>query len=328
MIASGRLHRKIGRSLQVQRKTELAFGAYSQALAALGGVPAVGEQEWWQERAEIELARALLAYFAAPLPRLAELLTSAEKLVAKHGTPAQRSNFVHLQALASLRRKRYIADEETVEVARIAAESSGDINPAEAGMTHFIYGFSLLWANRLDDAEKQLTETLERAISVGDVTLQSRCLTYLTLVHRKRGDVEAAETCAGRSLQVAETGGMTEYLAQANANLAWVAARKGNLHELEQRSRAATELWKLLPVPGPYVSMAWIAEWPALGLAFQRGFLDEALAYARRLLDPERQPMPEDLSQSLCSALDATEPSSALTHLGNVVQVARLHGYL
>ena len=215
-----------------------------------------------------------------------------------------------------------------MEVARVAAESSGDINPAEAGMTHFIYGFSLLWANRLDDAEKQLTETLERAISVGDITLQSRCLTYLTLVHRKRGDVEAVETCAGRSLQAAETGGMTEYLAQANANLAWVAGRKGNLHELGQRSRAAIELWKLLPVPGPYVSMAWIAEWPALGLAFQQGSLDEALAYARSLLEPDRQPMPQDVSQSLRSALNASEPSAARMHLGNVVRVARLHGYL
>ena len=121
---------------------------------------------------------------------------------------------------------------------------------------------------------------------------------------------------------------MTEYLAQANANLAWVAGRKGNLHELGQRSRAAIELWKLLPVPGPYVSMAWIAEWPALGLAFQQGSLDEALAYARSLLEPDRQPMPQDVSQSLRSALNASEPSAARMHLGNVVRVARLHGYL
>jgi len=327
-IASGRLYRKIGKCLQVQRKTEQAFEAFDQAVKALGETPAADDQRWWQERSEIELARALLAYFAAPLPRLAELLASAEQFVAVHGTAAQRSNFFHLQALASLRRNSYVADEETVEVARIAAESSGDVNPAEAGMTQFIYGFSLLWANRLNDAERQLTQTYERAVSVGDVTLQSRCLTYLTLVHRKRGETERVASLAGRSLQVGEAGGMTEYLAQANANLAWVAGRVGNLHEWGQRSRAAIQLWKLLPAPGPYVSMAWIAEWPALGFAIQQGHLEEALAYTRSLLDPDRQPMPQDLSQSLSSALNSTEPEVALAQLGNSVQLARLHGYL
>ncbi len=327
-IARGRVHRKIGKSLQVQRRIEDAFGAFDEAATALGAAPLSEDRSWWAERISVELDRSLLAYFAAPLLQLSAALEAAKSLVDVHGTRAQRGNLQHLQALAALRRSCYVADNETVEMARIAADASSEMNPAEVGMNRFIYGFCLLWAGRLDDSKEQLVTTLERASRVGDVTLQSRCLTYLTLVHRKRGDVATVAQLAARALRIAEAGNMIEYLAQANANLAWVAGRREAITDWERHAEIAWRLWQQLPAPGPYVPMAWIAAWPMLGVEVRRGRTEPALRLAAVLLEPDRQPMPNDVSRALSLAVEHKHRDSATSHLLAAAQFARPYGYL
>jgi hypothetical protein len=270
----------------------------------------------------------LLAYFAAPLPQLSATLEVAKSLVEAHGTRSQRGNVHHLEALAALRRTRYVADNETVEIARIAAEASGDMNPAEVGMNGFIYGFCLLWAGRLEDSKAQLVTTLARAARVGDITLQSRCLTYLTLIHRKNGDVTAVERSAAEALAIAETGGMIEYLAQANANLAWVAGRKEDLTRWEHHAEIAWTLWQQLPAPGPYVPMAWIAAWPMLGLELGRRRYEHAVRLAAILLEPDRQPMPIELSRRLRSAVESVDLAFTTSELLTARKLAVPYGYL
>ena len=54
----------------------------------------------------------------------------------------------------------------------------------------------------------------------GDVVLQSRCLTYLTIVARKRRLDDLGRQFAERSLAVAQAAGMVEYVAVAKANFA------------------------------------------------------------------------------------------------------------
>ena len=195
-------------------------------------------------------------------------------------------------------------------------------------MNRFIYGFCLLWAGRLDDAREQLAATLERASHVGDVTLQSRCLTYLTLVHRKRGEVATVAQLAAQALRIAEAGGMIEYLAQANANLAWVAGRKEDMTHWKRHAEIAWELWQQLPAPGPYVPMAWIAAWPMLGLEVRRGGFEPALRLAAVLLEPDRQPMPIEVSSALSLAVEHKNVESATSHLLVAAQLARRYGYV
>jgi hypothetical protein len=327
-VASARLYRKIGKSFQVRRRAEDAFRAFDLAEAALGKDPAGPTDDWLQERIEVFLDRALLAYFMAPFPRLEANLEEAGQLVEAHGAPAQRANLLHVCALAALRRRRYIADDETVDMARAAAEASVLMNPAEIGMTRFIHGFALLWANRLDEAEAELLGTLEGAERVGDITLQSRCLTYLTLLYRKRGQTEEVRRWAARTLKVAEAGGMIEYVAQAQANLAWAAWRTRDTAEFERLAASAWELWQTLPRPGPYVALAFIAEWPAFALELSRGHISKALDHARALIGPDLQPTPDDLTAALRAAATAATLEAACPLLERATEIAARYGYL
>lgn len=323
-----RLYRKIGKSLQVQRRAEDAFLAFDRAEAALGGEPTGPAQVWWNERVQVGLDRIVLAYFMALLPRLDALLADTAELVGARGSPAQRAYFLQARALAALRRRRYVPDDETVAIARAAAEASVVMNPAEIGMTRFIYGFSLLWADRLDDAEVELRGTLERAERVGDITLQCRCLTYQTLIWRRRGRVEEVRWWAERALKLAEVGGMVEYVAQAQANLAWAARRTGDGRELERLARTAWERWQPLLQPGPYTFLAWIAEWPVLALELSRDAITEALKHARALLGPDRRPLPEDLTAALEDAVAAETLEAARPRLERAAEIATRYGYL
>jgi class 3 adenylate cyclase/tetratricopeptide (TPR) repeat protein len=327
-VMSARLYRKIGKSFQVRRRAEDAFRAFDLAEAVLGKDPAGPTDDWWHERIELFLDRALLAYFMAPVSRLDANIEAAGRLVEAHGTPAQRTNLLHIRALAALRRRRYIADAETVGMARAAAEASVLMNPAEIGMTRFIHGFALLWADRLDEAEAELLGTLEGAERVGDVTLQSRCLTYLTLLYRKRGEMEEVRRWAARTLKVAEAGGMIEYIAQAQANLAWAAWRTRDIAEFERLAASAWDLWQTLPRPGPYVALAFIAEWPEFARELSRGHISEALDHARALIGPDLQPTPDHLTAALRDAVTAQTPEAACPLLERAAEIAARYGYL
>ena len=83
--------------------------------------------------------------------------------------------------------------------------------------------------------------------------LESRRLTYLTVIHRRRGKVGTARCYAERSLSSAANARMIEYVGMAKSNRAWV-----NLRNAAARSRrhdringaAATSVWRSTAVSG------------------------------------------------------------------------------
>ena len=123
---------------------------------------------------------------------------------------------------------------------------------------------------------------------------------------------------------------MIEYVAQAKANQAWVALRDGDLNGAERDASAAWELWN--QIPGPmYRPLDWIVVWPLVGIALARGRLPEAFEHVRGLLDPTRQPMPDDLQAALDSGLAAWERGETETAqelLGSASALATDYGYL
>ena len=56
---------------------------------------------------------------------------------------------------------------------------------------------------------------------VGDLVLQSRCLTYRAVAYRRLGDVGHCRTEAEKTCELATKLGMVEFIAMAKANLAW-----------------------------------------------------------------------------------------------------------
>jgi len=81
---------------------------------------------------------------------------------------------------------------------------------------------------KFDLAEKWISDPFKLTGQTGDIVLESRRLTYLTVIHRRRGKVETARCYAERSLSSAASPRMIEYVGMAKGNLAWVTLRDGD----------------------------------------------------------------------------------------------------
>lgn len=168
---------------------------------------------------------------------------------------------------------------------------------------------------------------LKLAERAGDVTLQSRCLTYLTVICRKRGQVEETRRYVSRSLAVAATGQMLEYIGAAKANQAWIAWREGNLTGVQEKGRAALEAWQ--GIRG--FPIQWLARWPLIGVALVQDELSEAIQHARAVLPPPQQILPAALTMQVEEAIDAWEGGkleTVRTHLHRAIELAQETDYL
>jgi class 3 adenylate cyclase len=294
-VRRARLLRKQGQSLsRFEHRQDDSAAAYTAAEGALGQRPS--GKAWWEERCEIACAWLHLLYFIAPIDLLQERLDTYGPMIERHGTAWQRASALSVMSTASMRSERYAVDDETVEDVRAAlaaAREAGNIGVAAA--QQFALGFALLWAARLDEAETEITEALRESERIGAATLRTPCLTYLTHVYRKRGDVVEVRRLAELALEAARATNMEEYVAQAYANLAWVAWREGDDSRAEELARAAWSDWDdhLRRV------WAWMPAFPLLGLALRAGRNDEARKLAEVLIDPTRQPLPAEVEEAL-----------------------------
>jgi tetratricopeptide (TPR) repeat protein len=236
-------------------------------------------------------------YWLDEVDQMAALVRQVRPVLERHGTPAQRSDFFGSLLFMASRRDRYVISDETLGYGRArlaAAEEMGE--PFQLATAQFNLGFSLLFYGNLDEAERRFLEALGFAERAGDVTLQARSLTYLSILYRKRGLVDEVCRYVERSLVAAEAGGMVEYVAVARANRSWLAWRAGNLAEAEREGRAAVEELRALPIPYP---LHLLALWPLIAVALARGDTEGAVTHARALLPAPQQPPPEQLAVRL-----------------------------
>jgi Tfp pilus assembly protein PilF len=230
------------------------------------------------------------------------------------------------------RRDRYVVSEETLAFCRTALAMSQETeDPSEIAWARFMLGFSQLWHGDLDDAEKQMRAALVLAEKTGDVVHQSRCLTYLTVLCRKRGQSARTRQYASQSLTAAITAQMQEYTGMARANLAWVAWQEGDLSQAEAEGWAALDLWHQLPAAHSSCAFQWTALWPLVGAALAQKRTPEAVAHARALLEPTQQRLPVRLAVIVEQAIDAWDkgnPAAAHTCLDQATELAQELGYL
>jgi class 3 adenylate cyclase/tetratricopeptide (TPR) repeat protein len=329
-LARGRILRKAGGSRQIQRRKQEALALFDQATEALGEPPRDPDAEWDEERAAIELGKIMLIYFTSTPEELADQIERSRRVVEERGTMLQRAWFFNALALLGLRRERYVASAETVAHARAGYESTLQSEArVDSSDIHFIYAFALLWAGQLEESEEHLLEILEEADRVGYATIQARCVAYLALIGRKRGDILAARRWAERTLEIAEAGGMSEYQAAAEANLAWAALREGDLERAADGARRAFDAG--VKMGGAYRVLAWITAWPLLGVSQVQGNLETALDLARLLLAPESQPAPPPVAMALEGAIAAAEAGNdelARERLAVAAELALEGGYL
>ncbi len=325
-IWQARLYRKAGNIWRDHGQHEEALRAYELAETALGQRPDQPVLEWQQEWIHIQLEHMESYYYAARLREIAELVEKVRPNVEQYGTSAQRMLFFTRLVQMHLRRDRYVVSEETLAHGRACLEAvheSGKLS--QMADARFVLGFTQLWHGDLAEADKNLQTSLTLAERIGNVAFQARGLAYLTVVYRKRGQVEETHSYTLRSLEAATAAGMSIYIATSQANLAWVAWRDGNLPQAEENGRAALEMWP------PVYPFQWTALWPLIGVALVRDQVTETFAYARALLEPMQQRLPDALTKCLEAAIRAGEqeqPETARKHLDQAIELAQEMRYL
>jgi hypothetical protein len=270
---------------------------------------------WLNQRAEIE-----------------RLVEQAQSLIEQNGTPSQRINFFLSLASMHARHACYVISEELLVIMRTAQTISQTSGTAgEIAWVQFVLGFYLLWYGDLNEAEKEMQAALQAAEQSGDVVHQSRCLTYLTIVYRKWGQVERVRDYAAHSLTAAKAAQMQEYVGTAEANLAWVAWCEGNLAEVQAHGQAALTAWRQLPAGHASCCFQWTVLWPLIAISIAQQQIATAINYTHDLLTPPQQQLPQALELVLTEALQAWEqslPETACSHLKYALEMAQKMAYL
>ncbi len=229
-VGRARVQRKIGNTWREQHRYGEALQLYAAAERVLDEALTGRASAWWQEWIQVLLETNLVYYWLGQVAESDDLRPKLQAAVEQHGTPGQRAAYYQSTGWIEFRRNRSVATDEVVALAKagLAAQIEAG-NQAALPAAHFGVGFAMLWHGDPQEAMEPLQTALHLAEQTGDVNLQARCLTYLTIAYRQRQQVEETRRCAARSLVVAAEAHMPEYAGTAQANQAWVAWQAGEL---------------------------------------------------------------------------------------------------
>lgn len=334
VVSQSRLCLKCAKVLEVQHKMEESLEAYKKAESVLGDPPAdVGEAAWRRAWLDVTLNRGWLHYWQN---QESEMTTLAERIrpnLDRFGSPDQRASFFNFLGMIGFRRERYLLSSETVGYLKNAVSAvSETANLALCSWSHFLLGFGYLWADRLDEAGDVLRKALSFTERTGDIVLQSRCLTYLTIVYRRTRQMEKFSEILPRSLEVAANAKMTEYVGTGKANQSWGLWLEGKLADAESCAKEAMEIWRSLPAGFASCALQWTALMQLLDIAVKNGLVDDAVRYACAVLEPQQKRMPDVVSTALRLCITARDeqrqPDFILGLCRDAIEKARTEKYL
>lgn len=198
-------------------------------------------------------------------------------------------------------------------------------------MTQFFLGFSLLWNNKLEESITVMNQSLELAIQTGDIIIKTRNLTYLTVAHRRLGNLPEVELYARQSMTASQQAGMFEYLGSASANLTWLAWKNKELDKVEIMGRQAFDFWERLTETHSSLVFVWMAAFPLIAMYCQQGNLSKCIEYFEMMLKPGRKRFEPELEQSIKEVVAKFNTSaSSLLHqdVKNVLDMSERFNYL
>ena len=328
VVCSSRLRRRQAKAWIIEREYERALQCYDQAEKTLQDRPSLAS-EWHRESLQIQVDRLWLHYWREDTDAIAAVAERIRPLVEQHATPLQRGNFLHGVVLMALRRDRYTPNDETIANAQasLAAIEESNIS-TEIGNARFVLGLVYLCAGKLELAEEWLSDTLKLTEKAGDIVLQSRCLTYLTVTQRRRGAVENTRRYAEQSLASATAAKMVEYIGMAKGNLAWVHLRNGDVATAFEQASQAVE--NLRQTPQGH-TILWVALWPLIGVEMARQQISDPIRHVETLLTPSQTAAPADLESAMRASVNAwkgNDRNTAKIQLEKAANLAREIGYL
>jgi hypothetical protein len=329
---SARLYRKVGKTWETEHRHEAALGSYEQALALLAGEAKGSSSAYRDEWIQVHLDQLWVYYF---LDRVADMNAHVDRLegvIHEHGSALQRARFLRTKWMRNLRRDRYVADGDTLALARAALDASYEARDADQIVVdQFGLGFVLLFHGHLDESRTALLSGQAMAEKAGDLARQARCLTYLTMASRMLGRVEDVASHAPRAAATSAKVGMDECVGAAHANAAWLALRRGEHAECSRSARQALETWAALAERSTMVyPFQWTALVPLIEIALTKGAIDEASTYASKLLAPTQQELPAKAQTALRKAEEVRsggDPRLTQQSLRNALSCLAQTGY-
>jgi hypothetical protein len=333
LIKLARLQRKIGNSWVPLHCWNEAMEAYQAAEKSLGLQQDETALPWWQEWTQIQIDLMLLYYWANRAEEIKHLANRVRPVIEKYGTPVQRGGFYRGLVLANLRLERYRITEEILADTHsyLSLQKEGNNPNSNLAFDHFMQGFVYLWHHDLEPAENTMQAALSLARQTGDITVESRCLTYLTVCYRMLGRVDEARRIATQSEETAIRAGMPEYRATAQANLSWALWRTGDPAEAKKKALDALDQWQKLPAGHASCSFEWTALLPLIAIAELDGQFEQAIEYDRALLAPAQMRLPDPLEEALNKAIRCWEDNNSeqvLVQINRSVELAKDYGYL
>jgi transcriptional regulator with XRE-family HTH domain/tetratricopeptide (TPR) repeat protein len=311
-----------------QGRVDDAEALLTEAERALGEPGSNDRVAWDRAWIDMQLDRVHLYYSWGNTPGLVAAVERMRPVVLNSGTAAQRAAFFDSENLVALRQDQYRGSERAVSRAReFLASSAEDGEPT--ARAHAGLGFALLWNGELDEAEHHLSQALDKARTSGDRSRYVMALTYLSVVARKRGDVQQTETLTNELAEMAAATRNGSYIGVAHANQAWIHVRRSEPDSARAAVRCAIDVWQER-THGRY-PFQWLALWPLIAACAAQGGIEDAIRHARALFDPALQqppPLLADLLQEASRAWDAGDHPAAEALLARALTVARTDGYL
>ena len=280
--------------------------------------------------AQIRLERLNALYWLGKAEEMIDLLEEVSEVIEAHGTTYQIAHLHQVISMVMLRINRYSYSAEVLEHVDMHVKLMGQLIDIEKNSNiHFGWGFMALWLTEdLERAEEHLRTALSLAKQQGDVSLETRSISYLAICLRLQGKVEQMKAYAPRCLETAEICQMQDYIGAAYSNLAWVSWLDDDIELAQMHIQLAIEAWKRLTSSYPF---EWTGRLVWIAILLDQDRLDETIPQVQAVLHVTQRHLPQLIESALESAIqmyEANNRKAAYKFLESAIKASREYNYL
>ncbi len=258
ILTSVSLHVKYGKSLETHHLHEKALKSYDQAETLINS-HIVKDSRWYNTWLTVQLAKLYIHYWRNELSSMSTIISNVETCLEHFTDPISSAQFYDAKLQFELRRTRYDLSLKQINLAQTAHSISLETDDHQL-QTHSLFslGFTYLFSQQYTEAEKHLLAALKNANDKADATLKTRCLAYLTVLFRLKGDIENTRNYVEQAFSYAKNSGMDDYVAIACANESWLAFRQGDISHSQALVQKSNNIWRALSDEFPF-PLQWLA---------------------------------------------------------------------
>ena len=328
-LTRAHLYTRLGRLELTELHYEAATEAFDAAEALLGDDPAAMDDATADQWLEMMLdGRADMHVMRFEPDLTLAILDQARPVLETRGTPARQYVFYRLLTQQRVFRNRFRVDAADIAGLRRSveiAEHSGDVKDL-AYATQFL-GWTLWLHGDMAEAVEQINKALAMAERIGETFLRGTALLALTLTALRRHDTDEVRALLPRAAAAVGDGGYR--IPGVTAMQAWLAWQDGRPDDVIRLSGQIAGL-DLTAIAAGARYQWWVYLFPLIAVHLAEGRIEEAVAAARRTLDPTQQLLPDDLTGTLeaaSAAWDRDDRDAAARHLKTALDLAREHHY-